>query len=229
MNLLLMGLAALLVSMPAAAQDEEAERLRLAATVFEEMMSTPDKAIPNAILRRAEAIAIFPSTIKGGFIFGGHRGRGIISVRDTTNDAWSTPAFLTLTGGSFGLQIGGQAVDVILVVMNERGLQSFLSNEFTVGVGASAVAGPLGRDAEAATDVVMQAEILSYSRTRGIFAGLTIKGSSIRSDDDANERFYGTKYDTRGLFSASPAPAPADRRAVTEWSEVLEAYRDSSP
>lgn len=210
-----------------AAQSGESERVRVAATVFEEVMSAPDNAIPQAILRRAEAVAVFPGTIKGGFIFGGHRGKGIISVRHADTGGWSAPAFLTLTGGSFGLQIGGQSADLVLVIMNRRGLDKLLQNQFKIGADVSAVAGPLGRDAEASTDLFLQAEILSYSRTRGIFAGVTLKGSSIRADEDANERFYGEKLDTRAVTMDGRAGTPADDEAAGAWGAVLAKYHAS--
>ena len=184
---------------PALAQTEEAERIVVAREVLGEIMDAPDAAIPGLVLEHAEAVAIFPSTFKAGFIFGGHRGRGIISARAEGTDAWSVPAFLTLTGGSFGLQIGGQSVDVVLAIMNRRGLKKLLGNEFKIGADASAVVGPLGRDLEASTDILLSAEILSYSRTRGLFAGVSLEGATIRSDGDANERFYGEKLDTAAI------------------------------
>ena len=150
---------------------------------------------------------MFPSTIKAGFISGGHRGRGIISARNPDDRTWTEPAFLTLTGGSFGLQIGGQAVDLVLVVMNRRGLEKLLDNKFKIGGDASAVVGPLGRDAEASTDLYLRAEILSYSRARGVFAGVTLKGSTIRPDRDANERFYGDRLDSADVVLAAKAGA----------------------
>ena len=179
-----------------AAQSDETERLTMATTVITEIMDAPDAAIPGSVLDEAAAVAIFPSTIKAGFIFGGHRGRGVISARDPESGVWSAPAFLTLTGGSFGLQIGGQAVDVVLVVMNRRGLEKLLQNEFKIGGDASAVVGPVGRDLEASTDIQLRAEILSYSRTRGLFAGVSLEGSTIRADRDANDRFYGERLDS---------------------------------
>ena len=188
-RLLIAGFALHLGAGLAVAQDDEIKRLKTATTVFEEIMEAPDNAIPRAILDKATAVAIFPSTVKAGFIFGGHRGKGVISARNEQGE-WSTPAFLTLTGGSFGLQIGGQSVDLILVIMNRRGLEKLLRNEFKIGGDASAVVGPLGRNLEASTDLTLRAEILSYSRTRGLFAGITLKGSTIRADRDANERFY---------------------------------------
>lgn len=206
------------------AQSDQADRIREAATVFREIMRAPDSAIPGSVLGRAEAIAIFPSTLKGGFVFGGHRGKGIISVRDQSTGTWSTPAFLTLTGGSFGAQIGGQAVDVVLVIVNRRGLEQLLQNQFKIGAGASATAGPVGRDAEASTDIQLRAEILSYSRSRGLFAGLTIRGSSIREDRDSNEDFYGRRMRTRQIVLDGEAGTPESREAVTNWLEVLKEF-----
>ena len=197
-------------------ESDEAKRVREASSVFDEIMKAEDNAIPNSILAKAEGIAIFPGTVKAGFIFGGMRGRGVMSVKGETG--WSPPAFLTLTGGSFGLQIGGQAADVILVINNRRGLESLVRNQFTLGADAAVAAGPVGRDAKAATDLQMQAQILSYSRARGLFAGLTINGSTVRQDQDANERFYGQRFETKQIVfertSGSPVP-------VEEWQQTL--------
>jgi lipid-binding SYLF domain-containing protein len=197
-------------------QSEEADRIRESATVFSEIMAAPDSAIPRSILEKTEAIVVLPSVIKAGFIFGGHHGRGIISAR--TNGQWSPPAFLTLTGGSFGAQIGGEEADIVLVVMNRRGLEHLLADEFKIGADAAVAGGPVGRDAEASTDIQLQAEILSYSRARGLFAGVTVKGSSIHEDRDANKRFYGTPYHTRDIVldgRATPKPP------VPEWLATL--------
>ena len=196
---LLTSTAVLTAPAPLAAQSTEAGRLVEAAVVLEEIMDTPDHAIPGWVLEGAAGVAVFPSIIKGGFIFGAHRGKGVLSARQPDGD-WSAPAFLTLTGGSFGAQIGGQAIDLVLVVMNERGLDQLLGNQFKLGVDASVAAGPLGRDAEASTNLQMRAQILSYSRARGLFAGVTLKGSSIRQDRDANERFYGSAHGTQEVI-----------------------------
>ncbi|MEE2637079.1 MAG: lipid-binding SYLF domain-containing protein [Acidobacteriota bacterium] len=204
----------------ALAQHAELERLKAATTVFEEIMEAPDNAVPRAILERAEAIAIIPNTVKAGFIFGGHRGKGVLSARNEQG-AWSQPAFLTLTGGSFGLQIGGQAIDLVLVVMNRRGLEKLIQNEFKFGGDVSAVIGPVGRDAEATTDLHFRAEIISYSRTRGLFAGITLKGSTITADRDANERFYGYPYGSGQLVLEEEPATPEDSAAVTAWRTLL--------
>jgi len=215
--------AALVCGLPglqAARQDsEEARRVREAATVFGEIMNAEDNAIPRAILGKAEAIAVFPSTVRAGFIIGGMRGRGVISAR--TEGGWSAPGFLTLTGGSVGLQIGGQAADIVLVVNNRRGLENLVSNQFTLGADAAVAAGPVGRDAKAATDIQLRAEILSYSRARGLFAGVTVGGSTVRPDRDANERFYGTRLETSQIIFGSPPSTPAP---VPLWLEALNRY-----
>jgi lipid-binding SYLF domain-containing protein len=213
--------AVLIVSALAEARQEsdEARRVREAATVFGEIMNAEDKAIPRAILGKAEAVAVFPSTVRAGFVVGGQRGRGIMSAR--TEGGWSAPAFLTLTGGSFGLQIGGQAADIILVINNRRGLENLVSNQFTLGADAAVAAGPVGRDAKAATDVQMRAEILSYSRARGLFAGVTVNGSTVRPDRDANERFYGKRLETKQIIFG---PAPGTPAPVPLWLEALTRY-----
>lgn len=208
-------------STPSAQQEsDEAKRLRDAATVFDEIMRAEDKAIPEAILGKAEGIAIFPSTVRAGFIVGGLRGRGILSVRG--EGGWSSPAFLTLTGGSFGLQIGGQAADVILVINDRRGLENLVRNQFTLGADAAAAAGPVGRDAKAATDLQLRAQILSYSRARGLFAGVTINGSTIRQDVDANERFYGRRLETKQIVFERSAgtrePVPLLLQALNRYA-----------
>jgi lipid-binding SYLF domain-containing protein len=195
----------------------EASRIRESITVLNEVMSTSDTSIPTSITSKAEGIAIFPGTLKAGFIFGGMRGRGILSARN--EDGWSVPTFMTLTGGSIGLQIGGQATDLVLVIMNRRGLEQFVRNQFKFGADASAAAGPVGRDAQANTDLQLRAEILSYSRARGLFAGVSINGSTVRADQDANERFYGKRLtgaqlvlDKTVVESATPVP---------EWIQTL--------
>ena len=202
------------------AQHDELARLEAATTVFEEIMAAPDSALPRAVLDNAEAVAIIPNTVKAGFIFGGHRGKGVISAR-TEQGNWSQPAFLTLTGGSFGLQIGGQAVDLVLVIMNRPGLEKLLQNEFKFGGDASAVIGPVGRDAEATTDLYLRAEILSYSRTRGLFAGITLKGSTITADRDANERFYDYPFGSAQLVLEEEPATPHAPDAVARWRTTL--------
>ncbi len=207
---------------PAAAAQvppKDAVLLQDAATVFDEIMAAPDSGIPDAILQKADAIAVFPGMLRAAFIFGGQRGHGVMSVRDPKTGTWSAPAFLTITGGSWGLQIGGQAIDLILVVRGQRGVETLLRNQFKIGAEASAAAGPVGRSTEAATDVQMRAEILSYSRSRGLFAGIALNGSSVRADVDANQRMYGNRYQTREIVLERKGGSPA---AIGVWRETLQ-------
>lgn len=182
-----------------------AEQAEKAAVVFEEIMSAPDNNIPLTAIDRALCIAVFPKVIKGGFIFGGRYGRGVASCR--TNSGWSGPAFFTLGGGSFGLQIGGQATDFVFLFMNEEGLSSLLKNSFELGGEASAAAGPLGREAGASTDLYLNSKILSYSRSKGVFAGLELKGAVIAQDDSEMEAVYGSSDAASILKGAKPTPA----------------------
>jgi lipid-binding SYLF domain-containing protein len=207
--------------LPISAQSDEADRVAAATLVLNEIMGADDQGVPRSIMEKAEAIAVFPSLIKGAFIVGGQRGRGIISARDPKSGTWSAPAFLTITGGSVGFQIGGQAVDLLLVVQNRRGLEQLVSNQFKIGADASVAAGPIGRDASASTDIQMRAQILSYSRSRGIFAGVSLNGSTIRQDRDANERFYGTAYRTRQIVFDRLGGAP---EPVAAWRDGLNRY-----
>ena len=213
--------AVILPSMPFAASSDESDRVKEAATVLNEIMGAPDQAIPTSVLGKAVGIAVFPGTLRGGFIVGAERGRGILSVRDETTKAWSAPAFLTITGGSLGLQIGLRATDLVLVIQNRRGLENLVRNEFKVGAGAAVTGGPVGRDAQAATDIQMRAEILSYSRSRGLFAGATIEGSTIKEDQDANGRYYSERLTTRNVVFEKKAKEP-DTAVV--WLQALDKY-----
>jgi SH3 domain-containing YSC84-like protein 1 len=211
----------LAVPIRVAAQSDEVQRLQESVTVFSEIMGAPDKAIPNSVLAKAEGIAIFPGTIKGGFVIGAQHGRGVVSARVEDTRAWSAPAFMSLTGGSIGAQIGAQAVDVVLIIMSKRGLQNLVSNEFKIGADAGVAAGPVGREASAGTDVQMRAEILSYSRARGLFAGINLNGSAIRGDDDANQRFYGKPLKTADVIFKQMSGAPVP---VPDWQAMLVKY-----
>lgn len=213
----LLALAALtLGAATLAAQQAETDRVAEAAKVLEEVMAARDNSIPRSILDKAKAIVVIPSTVKGAFVVGGQRGKGIISGR--FDSQWSPPAFITLTGGSVGFQIGGQATDIVLVVMNERGLTNLSQNNFKIGGDASVAAGPVGREATASTDYRFEAEILSYSRSRGLFAGVSLAGSTIRADRDANEKIYGVGYNTRQVIVEKKGGSPP---AVTPWLDVL--------
>ena len=206
------------------AQAEQAERIRHATTVLDEIMGAADQAIPSSVLEKAEAVAVFPSTIRGGFILAAHRGKGVLSVRNRATDTWSLPAFLTVTGGSVGAQVGAQSIDLVLVVMNRRGLENLLRNQFKIGAGGSVTAGPVGRSAEASTDIQLRAEILSYSRARGLFAGVSLNGAAIRQDRDANEDFYGDRHRTRSIVLDGRARAPSQAEDIDAWHQALARY-----
>lgn len=207
-----------------AAEGDEAKRLAAAATVLDEIMGAADKGIPRSIMEKAEAVAVFPSMLKGGLVVGAQHGRGVISARDKKNGGWSSPAFLSITGGSFGAQIGAQAIDLVLVVNNQRGLEQLVQNQFKIGADAGVAAGPVGREAAAATDIQLRAQILSYSRARGLFAGVTINGSTISQDRDANDRFYGMGYRTGQIIFDGLGDKPAAADAVATWKTTLGKY-----
>ena len=204
-------LALALVSLPVvpAAQTNETKRVTDSAAVLETLVRAPDQGIPEHILDRAEAIVVIPSLVKGGFIIGAQHGRGVMSVRDREKNRWSDPGFVALTGGSIGWQIGVQAVDLVLLVMNRDGVKDLLDNEFKLGANASVAAGPVGRQGEASTDASLNAQILAYSRAKGLFAGLSLEGASLRVDRDANKDFYGATISTddmvRGIARSTPA------------------------
>lgn len=199
---------------------DEAKRIAEASIVLEEIMAAGDKAVPRSIMENAEGIAVFPSLIKGGFVVGGQRGRGVLSVRNQKS-GWSSPAFLTITGGSIGAQFGAQAIDLVLVINNQRGLEQLVKNQFKIGADLAVTAGPVGRDASASTDIQMRAQILSYSRARGLFAGVTLNGSTISQDRDANERFYGMGYRTGQIVFDGLGGAPDP---VGQWKGTLTKY-----
>lgn len=195
------------------AEAQTVARLHTAATVFDEVMTMGDRAIPADLLKKAECVAIVPGLKKGAFVVGGKFGRGFVSCRTATG--WSAPAGIRMEGGSFGFQIGGTEIDVILTIMNKRGVDRLLSNKFTLGGDASVAAGPLGRTASAQTDVAMTAEILSWSRSRGIFAGVALEGATLRGDTDANLDLYGKPLDTRQIVTG-PTEVPAVARPLVD-------------
>jgi lipid-binding SYLF domain-containing protein len=188
--------------------DASTERLDKAGRVISAIMSAPDKGIPEEVLEHAKCIAVVPHMLKGGFIFGAENGRGVATCR--TADGWSAPAFFAITGGNWGLQIGIEGIDLVMIIQNDRGMQRLLSSNFELGADASAAAGPVGRHASADTDWKLNTEILTYSRAKGAFAGLTIDGASIRRDDDSMRSFYGRHVSSRAVLSGRvPVPAAA--------------------
>ena len=186
------------------AREDATERLENSKQVLHEIMGMPDKGIPEEVLEHAKCIAVVPHMVKGGFVFGGKGGKGVATCR--TANGWSAPAFITISGGSWGLQIGVQAVDLVMIIQNEKGMQKLLESNFHVGADASAAAGPVGRHAEAGTDWKMDTEILTYSRAKGVFAGLTLEGASIRQDNDSRRAIYGRKVTTRALLLGKVTP-----------------------
>jgi len=190
------------------AREDATDRLDNATTVLHEIMGMPDKGIPEEVLEHAKCVAVIPHMVKGGFVFGAKGGKGVATCR--TAKGWSAPAFITISGGSWGLQIGVEAVDVVMIIQNDKGMQRLLESNFQIGGDASAAAGPVGRHAEAGTDWKMDTEILTYSRAKGAFAGLTLEGASLRQDDDSRRAMYGRKVTTRALLLGKvPAPAAA--------------------
>lgn len=193
-------------------RSEDAERLDRAAVVFQEVMDSPDKGIPQELLNKAHCVVVVPGLKKGAFIVGAKYGRGFFSCRNRNGVGWTGPAAVRIEGGSFGLQIGGSEIDVILLVMNERGAQRLLSSKFTLGGDATVAAGPVGRSATAQTDAFMTAEILSWSRSRGLFAGVSLQGATLRQDLDVNQRLYGKRLENRQIIEQQlPPPEPAKR------------------
>src|SRR5580692_3899621 len=185
------------------------DRLDHAARVLHEIMAAPDSGIPEEVLEHARCVAVVPHLLKGGFVFGGENGRGVATCR--TADGWSAPVFFSITGGSWGLQIGVEGVDLVMIIQNERGMRQLLSSKFELGADASAAAGPVGRHASANTDWKLNAEILTYSRARGAFAGLTLNGASIRHDEDSTTAIYGRNVSNRRILSGEIAPPAAAR------------------
>lgn len=214
----LLGLPALLNPSPARADDKEKDedRLRNAGQVLKEIVNIPDD-IPQTLMDKADCVIVIPSVIKGAIGIGGSYGRGAMTCRsgDTFQGPWGAPSMMALEGISFGFQLGGQATDFVLLVMNEEGANAILSSKVKLGADASAAAGPKGREAEAATDVTMRAEVLTYSRSRGLFAGISLEGSTLRPDNDGNERVYGKKISAKEIVLHGAVPVPAAARTLT--------------
>jgi lipid-binding SYLF domain-containing protein len=205
---------------PARAGEEETKRAQDAVRVLKEVMMAPDKRIPADLIGSAYAIAVIPDVIKAGFVIGGRHGLGIVSVK-TSDGTWSNPSFISMTGGSIGFQAGVSSTDVILVFRSERGVDSIIHGKFTLGADASVAAGPVGRTAQASTDAQLKAEIYSYSRSRGLFAGAALDGSVIAIDNDANQSVYGDGITPRRIFAGGVANVP---NAVVDFRDRLEEY-----
>ena len=198
------------------AQSDATTRLGVAAQTFKEVMDTPDKSIPQDLLNKAQCAVIVPGLKKGAFIFGAKYGRGFLSCRKKDGVGWSAPGGVRVEGGSFGLQIGGSATDVIMLVMNERGMDRLLSTKFTVGGDVSAAAGPVGRSTQAETDAALSAEILTWSRSRGLFAGVSLSGAALRQDEEWNNELYGRKIANRDIVTSGIAAPKAAEPLLAE-------------
>jgi SH3 domain-containing YSC84-like protein 1 len=210
-------------------RESSTDRLDKAGAVLHEIMAAPDNGIPEEVLEHAKCIAVVPHMIKGGFVFGAQNGRGVATCR--TSDGWSAPAFFAITGGSWGLQIGLEGVDLVMIIQNEKGMQQLLASKFQLGADASAAAGPVGRHASAETNWKLETEILTYSRAKGAFAGLTLNGASIRRDDDSMKAIYGRHVTTRSVLTgkvAAPAAAESFLNAVrgAKAQAIAEAKKD---
>jgi len=208
-----------LLALPLQADDKkEKERLENCGTVLQEIMDIPDN-IPQDLIDKADCVIIYPSVVKAAFVFGASYGRGAMTCRtgEQFNGPWSAPSMMALEGGSFGFQIGGQATDFVLLVMNGRGAHAILKSKVKLGGDASAAAGPKGRNAEASTDVTMRAEILSYSRARGLFAGISLAGSTVRPDNTANMRVYKKDISAEDIIFKGAVPVPASAQKLVSY------------
>jgi SH3 domain-containing YSC84-like protein 1 len=207
----------LAMAIPAFAQKKEEERVENAGTVMKEILNAPD-SIPQSVLDKAECVVVLPSVVKFAIGVGGSYGRGVMTCRGGKDfkGKWGAPTMMALEGGSFGLQLGGQATDFVLLLMNSRSASSILSSKVKLGGDASAAAGPVGRTASANTDVTMRAEILSYSRARGAFAGVSLEGSTLRPDNDANKKLYGKEIAAKDIVLGGATPAPKSAESLIE-------------
>src|SRR5678815_410507 len=219
LSVLLVSFMALFATFACAgsAREDSVARLQSSVDVLHSIMATPDKGIPEEVLSNAKCILVVPDLIKGGFIFGGKHGRGVASCR--TSSGWSAPAFVSVGGGSWGLQIGVEGVDLVMLVMNDQGFQHLLSSKFQLTGEGSAAAGPVGRHASAGTDWKMNTQVLTYSRSKGAFAGLTLEGAVVRQDDDSTRAIYGKNMKFRNILSgkvSTPKSADAFMKAVSD-------------
>jgi lipid-binding SYLF domain-containing protein len=211
-------IAALSVSaaLLSAAQSDAPARMQAAADVFVEVMRTPDKAIPQDLLNKSQCIIIVPGLKKGAFIVGAKYGKGFVSCRSKSGVGWAAPASIRVEGGSFGLQAGGSETDVIMLVMNQSGMNRLLTSKFTLGGDVTVAAGPVGRSTQAETDAFMTAEILTWSRARGLFAGVALSGATLREDSEWNEALYGRKITNREILTSTIAPPAAAQPMLDE-------------
>jgi lipid-binding SYLF domain-containing protein len=221
--LLLAGLSASSMNLSASAQ----ERLKDATEVLQDIMATPDKGIPQELFQKAQCVVIVPGMKKGAFIVGGEFGKGFVVCRKQSGAGWGPPAAIRVEGGSFGFQIGGQDTDVVMLVMNKHGADELFKSKFTLGGDASIAAGPVGRNASAQTDAYMTAEILSWSRAKGLFAGIALKGATLRPDEGDNRELYGKKMTTREVMSDKTLTSPAAASGLVAQLDRYSMRRES--
>jgi SH3 domain-containing YSC84-like protein 1 len=215
------GITLILSAAALASAETPSERLQSSADVFKEVMDTPDKGIPQDLLAKAQCVIIVPGMKKGAFVVGGEFGRGFAECRHESGMGWGAPGAIRVEGGSFGAQIGGSSTDVVMLVMNQNGMNKLLGDKFTLGADASIAAGPVGRSADADTDVRMRAEILAWSRARGLFVGISLKGATLRPDSDVNEELYGRKIGNKEVLTGgteAPAAAQSLRSELDKYS-----------
>jgi|SRR5271157_1541887 len=215
-------LATALACAPLSAKEDQTkvnERLDDAATLFSEIMSAPDKTIPQDLLNKSQCVALVPGLKKGALVIGGKYGVGFAVCRKTGGEGWGPPASIRIEGGSFGPQIGFSSSDVVALVMNERGMKHLLTDKFTIGADATAALGPVGRNATAQTDATMTAEILSWSRSKGVFAGASLDGSTVRNDLDGNQAMYGKRWNTKQILNSGAAPPAAAEKLLAELNK----------
>jgi lipid-binding SYLF domain-containing protein len=229
-NFLIVSVLALSLTIPTAVlasdRDDDVKRTHKAAEVFKEIMTTPDKGIPNSLLASARCIAVIPGDVKFAFIFGGNYGRGIATCR--THHGWSAPMFVALDGGSVGYQIGGSSTDIVMLFMNDHALQDLLSDKFKLGADASVAAGPVGRDAAAGTDIKLRAEILTYSRARGIFAGVSLDGAVVQADKSGDRAMYGDDVTRHQILDGRVTIPASAQRLVNEIGSYAAQARANS-
>ena len=233
LSLLVMSVIAMVgtYAFAGSAREDSVDRLARSVNVLHAIMATPDKGIPEEVLSNAKCIVVVPDLIKGGFVFGGKHGRGVATCR--TANGWSAPAFVSVGGGSWGLQIGVEGVDLVMLIMNDQGLQHLLSSKFQLTGEGSVAAGPVGRHASAGTDWKMNTEMLTYSRSKGVFAGLTLEGAVVEQDNDSTHAIYGKHMMFRNILSgkaATPRSADAFLKAVSEAGQqarIAEAKEDT--
>ena len=206
-------------TLPASEKSKAAERLDDAASLFSEIMSAPDKSIPQQLLDKSSCIVLVPGLKKGAFVVGGKYGRGFAVCRAASGQGWGAPAAIRIEGGSFGLQLGFSSSDVVLLVMNERGMRHLTQDKFTIGADATAAAGPVGRNATAQTDAFMTAEILSWSRSHGLFAGVSLDGATLRNDLDENRALYGEPWTSKQILASGAQVPAAARRLIAQLNK----------